>query len=132
VERAGHAAPLDLKYPPREKKSETVDLIWYRRGTTRSASKKNPLTLSLRLRCVAVHGGRVTSVRRTNRRRRGVDLTVWMDEVSPVFRNPILVEVKTTLSGVDRWAQARDQLYEFLTATTATCGLLVSNGPAAA
>ena len=60
---------------------------------------------------------------------RGVDLTIWLDEVAPIFSNPILVELKTDLTQSERWPHAADQLHRYLNAAGATCGLLVSLNP---
>src|SRR5437867_9576637 len=57
---------------------------------------------------------------------RGVDLTLWLDEIAPVFKNPVLVELKTDLSRHGIWSHAADQLRRYLHTAGATCGVLVS------
>jgi len=60
---------------------------------------------------------------------RGVDLTLWLDEVAPIFNNPVLVEIKGDLNQRDSWTRGANQLRRYLAATGATCGLLVSLTP---
>jgi len=57
---------------------------------------------------------------------RGVGLTLWLDEIAPVFKNPVLVELKTDLSRHGIWSHAADQLRRYLHTAGATCGVLVS------
>ena len=60
---------------------------------------------------------------------RGVDLALWLDEITPVIRNPVLVECKTDLSGYEKWSAAEAQLRQYLSVADATCGVLISLNP---
>lgn len=56
---------------------------------------------------------------------RGIDLAFWLDDVSRVIANPILVEVKTKIDG-NSWKENSAQLIHYLNVMRAQCGIVIT------
>jgi hypothetical protein len=63
---------------------------------------------------------------------RGVDLAVWSDDLEPLIKNPVVIELKSRLQGKEHFEQALAQLARALDMTHTQLGLLIyaaSDGP---